>query len=209
MNNNSDTNYNTNFDTQNKIPFCQNNYMDTDSDSDDYIDLSTSIEENAENIYQFVVQNEILELKHIGKCNIAPDIILMENFGPDSNLNLYNCVYTQNELVDAIETNFQNLMYPLVKLIITKNDNFDIVCIGVKIFDSIKNINALLNLNNKQNEQNEQNELNEPNKPIIIDGWELCFVENKHNEPDIKTAILEKNINASNIIEKIIELGIK
>ena len=75
-----------------------NEKSNLDSDSDEYVDLSEQINDNTENIYQFALSENQLILKHIGKCNVVPDIIIMEKFGPDSNLNLYNCVYSKTEL---------------------------------------------------------------------------------------------------------------
>ena len=166
------------------IPFNINNInnSNSDSDSDDYIDLSTNIETNSEHIFQFNLNDNILILKHIGKCTKAPDIIIKENFGPESNMSLYNCVYTHNELIlkDSNE-----LFFPLVKLIIGNNiDNQVIIttCIAIKLY-----------------------------QPIVfdklIDNWDLYWVKNKSNEEYIKTFKLEKNINLSNMVEKIIEFS--
>ena len=43
---------------------------------------------------------------------------------------------------------------------------------------------------------------------ILIEEWELYWVENKYDQEHIKTYKLEKNINSSNIIEKLIEFSI-
>lgn len=171
----------------------------SESDHDEYIDLSSKLTDNSEHIFQFNISNNTLVLKNIGKCNVAPDIIIMENFGPESNLSLYNCVYTYTELIELSKNNDTSeeisnsvngeisncdneLFFPLVKLIGARNNNFDISCIAVKLTQSLV-------------------------FDIEIGDWELYWVENKHDQEHIKTFKLEKNINPSNIIEKLIELS--
>lgn len=189
---NSNTNTNTNIDCD-------------DTDSDEYVDLSSSVESNSENIYQFSLNNEHLMLKHIGKCNVAPDIIIMENFGPNSNLNLYNCVYASSELdtlIKSIDVNTNEnqretneLFFPLVKLIKSHNEQFDIACVAVKLLSGIDGFVRTDNSNLIQTDVN-------------LNNWELCFVEYKHDDLDVKIIYLDKNINPSNMIEKIIELSV-
>ena len=155
----------------------------TDSDSDEYIDINSNVEINLEDIYQFIINNEKLELNHIGKFSKAPDIIIKENFGKDSNMNLYSCVYTYNELM--LESN--QLYFPLVKLIIKNKLNVITTSIIIKLNKNII-INNLIN--------------------NIIDEWELYWLENKSDLENIKIYKIEKNINSTNIIEKIIEYSI-
>ena len=72
--------------------------LDYNSDSDEYIDISSKIQDNTEHIFQFQLDNEKLFLKYIGKSSTIPDIIIKENFGQESNMSLYNCIYSYNEL---------------------------------------------------------------------------------------------------------------
>ncbi len=186
-----------------------NNYSDSnlDSDSDEYVDLSTCVEDNLKHIFQFHLINEKLIIKYIGKSTDTPDIIIMENFGSKSNMSLYNCVYSQDELesiknVESInknkeeiinETNHEDidvtknlkLFFPIVKLVI-KNDleNYIISSIVIKL-----------------------------NQEILYDQeikeWELYWIENSSlNKEFFKSKKLEKNINPSNILENIIKLTV-
>lgn len=158
---------------------------DTNSDSDDYIDLSSQMELLTNDIYQFIIEEENLHLKHIGKFTTIPDIIIKENFGSESNMNLYSCVYSIDELLT--NTNSEELFYPLVKLVIKKSTNVIITCIAIKLKKSIEQ-------NNLSNTQ--------------INDWELYWIENKSDAEHIKMCLIEKNINPSNIIEKLIEYSV-
>jgi hypothetical protein len=148
---------------------------DSDSDSDEYVDLSSNIESKSEDIYQFLVVENKLELKHIGKFTKAPDIIIKENFGPNSNMNLFSCVYTFSE----ITTKSDELFFPLVKLVVKNEINIIITCIAIKLI-----------------------------KPVMIENsineWDLYWLENKSDTEHIKMCKIEKNINSTNIIEKLI-----
>ena len=146
-----------------------------DSDSDEYIDLSSNLESKSENIYQFIINDDKLDLKHIGKFTKAPDIIIKENFGPESNMNLFSCVYTFGELTIKSD----ELFFPLVKLVVKNKSNIIITCIAIKLTNYIQ-----------------------VDKPI--NNWELYWLENKSNLEHIKMCNIEKNINPTNIIEKLI-----
>ena len=152
---------------------------DSDSDSDEYIDLSYNLESKSEDIYQFVINDDKLELKHIGKFTKAPDIIIKENFGPESNMNLFSCVYTYDELI----TKSDELFFPLVKLVVKNSSNIIITCIAIKLTKPIVLDNLIENL---------------------IEEWDLYWLENKSDLEHIKMCKLEKNINPTNIIEKLI-----
>ena len=171
-----------------------NNNINDNSDSDEYIDLSTCFEDNLKNIFQFHLIDEKLLIKHIGKSSDTPDIIIMENFGPNSNMSLYNCVYSNEELesiknMDLIYENNNSknhkIFFPIVKLIIKNNiDNYQISSIVVKL-----------------------------NQEIVYDSeikdWELYLIENSSlNKEYFKEKKLDKNINPSNILENIIKLSI-
>lgn len=145
------------------------------SDSDEYVDLSSNIESKSEDVYQFIIENNKLELRHIGKFTMAPDIIIKQNFGPKSNMSLFSCVYTYNELT----TQSDELFFPLVKLVIKNELNVITTCIAIKLIDYVQ-----------------------VDKPI--NEWDLYWLENKSNLEHIKMCKIEKNINPTNIIEKII-----
>ena len=145
-----------------------------DSDSDEYVDLSSNLDSESEDIYQFIINDDKLELKHIGKFTKAPDIIIKENFGPESNMNLFSCVYTFGELT----TKSDELFFPLVKLVVKNVTNIVITCIAIKL----TNIQV--------------------DKPI--NEWDLYWLENKSDLEHIKMCKIEKNINSTNIIEKLI-----
>lgn len=159
---------------------------DNNSDSDEYIDLSSQIEDTTSNIFQFHLNSISLNLKFIGKSSYAPDIIIKENFGPDGNLSLYNCVYTQEEL-DNMLTNSNELFFPLVKLIkkeYINNEELRIISsIAVKINQEIKYQTEILE-------------------------WELYWVQNYQSDDYIKSIKLDKDINQENILEKLIQFSI-
>ena len=184
-----------------------NTNTNTDSDSDEYIDLSSQISDNTSHIFQFHLANDKLKLKYIGKSTYAPDIIIKENFGSESNMSLYSCVYTHEEIesynieenkvnIDNID-NIDKLFFPLIKLIVyTRDDkildetnpgksniNIKISSIAVKINKSIKYDTELID-------------------------WDLYWVENIQSDEYIKMLQIDKTINAENILEKLIELSI-
>ena len=158
---------------------------DLDSDSDEYIDLSNHIENNLKHIFQFHLHNEKLLIKHIGKSSEIPDIIIMENFGPESNMFLYNCVYSSDELDIKKDTSETDLYFPIIKLIIKHNlNNHVISSIAIKLNQNIVY----------------ESEITE---------WELYWIENSSFSKEIfKTKKLEKNINPTNILENLIKLSI-
>jgi hypothetical protein len=185
--------------------------IDIDSDSDEYIDLSNNIKDNLKHIFQFHLFDNKLLIKYIGKSSIIPDIIIMENFGSESNMCLYNCVYSHEELelkskseyiiesefeyklekndieYDNIDNNNENktsMLYPIIKLVIKKHGKYSISSIAIKLNQNI--------IYEKE-----------------IKEWELYFIENDIlNKDCIKTKKIEKNINPSNILEKLIKLSL-
>jgi hypothetical protein len=168
----------------------KNNYdsdLDSDSENSQYIDLTDYTTTQTKNIYQFHINEDKLILKYIGKSSYAPDMIIKENFGPEFNLNLYNCVFTNDELesVESVESN--NIFFPLIKLvnINKKNHSYN------KITSFAVKINQKLEYDNEINQ------------------WELYFVEDDNLELNILTCPIEKNINSTNIVEKIIEYSIR
>jgi hypothetical protein len=150
----------------------------SDSDSDDYVDLSLNLELEKE-LYQFVTHDDKLNLKCIGLSSIVPDVIIKENFGPNSNMSLYSCIYSISEL----QQNLNTLFYPLIKLIIKKNTNNIIISFAIKLLKQI-------DINN------------------LINEWELYLIVNNSIEKDIQISKIEKNINPTNIISKLIEYSL-
>ena len=116
---------------------------DNSDDSDNsetfsYVDLNEIYNVDKINTYQIQIENENLIIKHIGNMPHTPDIIIKENFGPNLNLNLYSCVYSEEELV-----NNNKLFFPLVKYI-KKNTNNNIVsCFAVKFEENINTTNII------------------------------------------------------------------
>jgi hypothetical protein len=178
---------NTNEDLEKNPTLNVNVNVDSDSESDwdEYVDLSLKFQSESEDIYQFTVNNDKLELKNVGKFTKTPDIIIKEKFGPESNMNLYSCVYALHELM--IETD--ELFFPLVKLVIESKTNVIITCIAIKLNQHIQ-IDKLFNNENQ------------------IDKWELYWLENKSDSEHIKTLKIEKNIDSTNIIEKLIDFTV-
>ena len=185
---------------------------DLDSDSDEYIDLSNYVESDLKHMFQFHLIDEKLLIKHIGKSSDTPDIIIMENFGPESNMSLYNCVYShdelesikteisnddniiltngdklENELENELEDNLEHLklFFPIVKLIVKPNQETNIIsCIAIKL-----------------------------NQEIVyekeIEDWDLYWIKfSSSNKETFKTKKIEKNINPKNILENLIKLSI-
>jgi len=179
---------------------------DTNSDTDEYIDLSLCVEDNLKHMFQFHLIDEKLLIKNIGKSSDTPDIIIMENFGPDFNMSLYNCVYSHDEL-ESIKTEISNdnniiltnrdklenelednlkhlkLFFPIVKLIVKSNQEINVIsCFAVKL-----------------------------NQEIVyekeIGDWDLYWIEyTSSNKETFKTKKIEKNINPKNILENLIKL---
>jgi hypothetical protein len=158
-----------------------------DSDSDDtYIDINDIIKAQLKNIYQIQINNESFIIKHIGMGSHVPDMIIKEDFGKNNNLNLYNCVYMESE-IDFIKTELNNNKFlPIVKLVEKMETNNNIYTLSIKV-------NELLNYNESCTNFN-------------------IYLTYSLSNDYINDIELEKNINSSNIIEKmleyIIELGI-
>lgn len=133
----------------------------------------------------------------------------MENFGPDSNMSLYNCVYSHEEL-ESVKKNeaglelglelgldeksiiqidpdeqFDNLeqlrlFFPIIKLVVKEQENIIISSIAVKIEQEIV-------------------------YDMEIDEWSLHWVSNSNISDYIQTLKLDKNINPGNILKGIIQ----
>lgn len=177
---------------------------DTESDTDEYIDLSNYVECDLKHIFQFHLIDEKLLIKHIGKSSDTPDIIIIENFGQDSNMSLYNCVYSHDELEsiktgitneDKLENKLENelednldhlkLFFPIVKLIVKSKQETNVIsCIAIKL-----------------------------NQEIVyekeIEYWDLYWIEyTSSNKETFKRKKIEKNINPKNILENLIRLSV-
>lgn len=158
------------------------------SDSDEYIDLSSYVEDNLKHMFQFHLMDEKLLIKHIGKSSDTPDIIIMENFGPEKNMSLYNCVYSHNEL-ESVKNNENvnnlKLFFPIVKLIVkNNNESYTISSIAIKLKQQI--------VYEKE-----------------IEDWDLYWVENSSSDKEMfKTKKIEKNINPTNILENLVKLSL-
>jgi hypothetical protein len=182
---------------------------DENTDSDEYVDLIDMVKDETLDIYQFQINMDKLILKLIGKSSIPHDIIIKENFGPNSSMSLYNCIYTNEELdlfnqnetnksngenIDCSEDILTDLFFPIIKLVKVLNNIQD---------DNIENkqVNFVISsiaIKLKQNIVLDK-EINE---------WELYWVQNEKNNDNIKTLKLEKNINTENILEKLLELSL-
>ena len=173
----------------NKKEYDENNPFDnqTNSDSDDtYIDINDILKEQLKSIYQIQINNESLIIKHIGKGSHVPDMIIKEGFGKNNNFNLYNCVYMESE-IDFLKIELNNNKFlPIVKLVEKMESNNKIYTLSVKV-------NELLNFNE------------------LCTNFNLYLTYPLANDY-INDIEIEKTINSSNIIEKmleyIIDLGI-
>ena len=191
-----------------------NNTVSSDSDSDEYVDLSNLVEEDIEHIFQFHLNFDKLFLKYIGKSSQAPDIIIKENFGPESNMFLYNCVYSHYELEmynkdvsNDTENNFSidsDLFLPIIKLIVK---------------EEIKESNSTNQNSSPNSNQNQDYKITISSFAIKLGekvkyddeftDWELYWVENVNTNDYVRTIKIDKNINPTNIIEKLIEMSLK
>lgn len=156
--------------------------------SEEFIDVDKiykyqNNQEEIKNIYQFQICNEKLIIKHISQNYILPDIIIKENFGPNSEYSLYSCVYSEDEL----NTSFLNtdIFFPLVKMI-KKDLNLNTITtwsIAIK-FTILINLDEILNKD--------------------LNCFELYLVSNTKDNPKINYQQIIKDINQDNIIEKLI-----
>ena len=154
----------------------KNNY-NSDSDSE-YINIESLLEDNKKNIYQFHLNNEKLIIKNIGRSTEAHDVIIKENFGPKLSMNLYNCIYMENEI-----NIINNLFFPIIKLINYSNNKIIISSFAIKIKEEVIYEQEIKN-------------------------WDLYWVQNIQKEDYINTKEISKNISPDNIIEKLLELSI-
>ncbi len=164
---------------------------DKDSNSEEeYINLEDVIQEQLDgvevkNIYQIQLNLEKLVIKHISQHYVSPDIIIQEDFGSENQYSLYSCVYTEEEL----EKNNNTMFYPLVKLI--ENYKKDDTNSKIIIYSIAVKFNYTFSLKSDLNKD--------------INDFKLFLVANEQNKENVYTKEIEKNINSSNIIEKLLE----
>lgn len=171
----------------------ENNSDNSDSSDnpEEYINLEELIQEQMKgveikNIYQIQVSNEKLKISHISKHQISPDIIIQENFGPESQYSLYSCVYQQEEL----EKNNDSIYYPLVKLVELYKKN-ELNQEKIITYSIAVKFNNQFNLESNLNKE--------------LDDFKLFIVANEKNKENIYTNEIPKDISQSNILEKLIE----
>ena len=141
-----------------------------------YINIDNLVEIKKK-LFQIQIENENILIKTIGYVNEIPDLIILENFGLNNNLSIYNCILSEEELL-----NYKNydLFFPLIKLVEKKNDTIEnIYSIGVKFYSDL-------------------------NFDIMISKYNLFFLtKNINNFVTFKE--IPKKINKNNIIEKLID----
>jgi hypothetical protein len=189
----TNTDPNTNTDTNPNTDSDSDSDSDSDTDPDQYINLEeyigSQIPEENKNIYQIQLNNDTLIIKKISEHYILPDIIIKEDFGPESQFSLYSCVYMETEL----EKNNNQIYYPLIKLVekitngkeeIGQNQEQIITySIGIKFSNQ---------LDLKQNKIQE------------IKDFKVFLIANKKSKENVYTTEIPKDINQFNIIEKLI-----
>jgi len=158
----------------------ENSILDSSEQSSEeeetFVNVDEILKSRLKKIFQIQINENSLLIKHIGMGSDVPDIIIKEDFGKNNNLNLYNCIYTETDLIDKVDnTHF----LPIMKLV-EKTNNFNkIYTISVKLNENIVLDNAI-------------------NDFDIY----LTYMVTKDFFEHIK---LDKDINSQNIIEKLFE----
>ncbi len=161
---------------------------DADSDTDTYININDMLNEEIKNLYQIQINNDKVTIKHIGRSSHVPDIIIKEKFGKKQNLYLYSCIYLEHEIDFLISKIDENKFLPIIKLIEkTGDENED------KVYSLSIKISNLINYNESFNNF-------------------TTYLTYSTDSGFVYHIQLDKDINPTNIIEKmfekIIELGI-
>jgi len=206
--------------------------IDHPVDNETYINIDKLISDDINEIYQIQLNNNFLELKHVGTGTHIPEIIIKENFGVDNSFNLYNCLYSRDELDNIFNDGtgsgsgsesgsktdtdqYSNIFLPIIKLV----KNYPINDILEKNLNKGQNINQDINQDQEPNLNQDLNQIFSISVKIsdftglnkLIDKFQLYLTNNIKEKVWFQK--LEPNINSSNIIEKmiesIIELGIK
>ena len=154
--------------------------MENNNNSDEeYIDINDLLNSQLKNIYQFQINNNDLLIKHIGKGTHIPDIIIKESFGKKQNLSLYNCIYLEDE-IDFLKTKIHNDKFlPIIKLVEKINNKNNVYSLSIKINELIVFDKSINNF--------------------------TIFITYCGNDGYIHHIELEKTINQTNIIEKMLE----
>ena len=158
-------------------------------DDEEYINLEDLIVKKKK-LYQIQLNNDIVIIKNIGYGLEAPEMIIEENVGINNNLNIYNCILTEEELEDINEVTSDNLFYPIIKL--TEKIQVDDKSVNNIYLLSIKLKNVDDNINKIELE-----------KEITM--FEIYLILREGESGLIKYKKLEKNINSKNIIEILIK----
>lgn len=154
----------------------ENLIVDSSEEEDSFINVDEILKSRLKKIFQIQINENSLLIKHIGMGSDVPDIIIKEDFGKNNNLNLYNCIYTETDLIDKVDnTHF----LPIMKLV-EKTNNFN------KIYTISVKLNENIVLDNSIND---------------FDIY-LTYMVTKDFFEHIK---LDKDINSHNIIEKLFE----
>lgn len=152
--------------------------MDSDeNNNEEFICLDDFIDNNIMKIYQLQINNNELIIKHIANGSKIPDIIIKENFGKNNNLNLYNCLYAQEDLNNINS----DLFIPIIKLINQTENNKEFYSISIKF-----QISTIIQFNK------------------ILNDFELYFTYG-NDDKIFNYYKIEKNIHKANIIEKLLE----
>lgn len=146
------------------------------SDSDEYINIDSMIDEINKNIYQIQLNKEQVFIKKIGVGSSAPDIIIIENFGSKNEFSLYNCVYLEDEIF-SIGNN--TCFYPIIKLIDKSDNKILISSIVIKFTENIF-------------------------VEKLITNFDLYYVKNIDSEDYVQVLDIQKDVFSENIVEKII-----
>jgi hypothetical protein len=142
---------------------------------DEYINLEDLIEEKKK-LYQIQLNDNKLIIKNVGYGMEAPEMIIQENIGKNKDLSIYNCILTENELLNLCN---KNSYLPVIKLLEKKGENENIYFISVKI---------------EKIELDKNTEL-----------FETYYILHEGDKKTIKYKKLDKNINSKNIIEILLE----
>lgn len=156
--------------------------LELSSEEETFVNVDEILKSSLKNIFQIQINENSLLIKHIGMGSDVPDIIIKEDFGKNNNLNLYNCIYTESDLVNKVDnTHF----LPIMKLVEKSNDFNKIYTISVKLNENIVLNNSINNFD--------------------------IYLTYMITEDFFEHVKLDKDINSLNIIEKlfeyIIELG--
>ena len=101
---------------------------------DKYIKIDEIYKKQEKQLYQIQINYENVEIVNVGIGN-APDIIIEEKIGKNSDLTLVSCVYTLNELDEL--SKFKCI--PIIKLVQNVGKCVISYCISIKINDKDNN----------------------------------------------------------------------